>query len=265
MARTELQQNDPQEIHEAVQTELDGVSSAADAVDLEMMIEAMKQHSALHMKRGEIVRQIPHFWAQTVMNSSLVTFFDSEDADAMSYLDNLTVEYPDLEKGDPRPVKLTFSFLENPYFNNKQLVKEFTLKPDAPAVKAEFDLTEVGQTTKTEIDWKDEEHNIAKKNPQVKSSKDDDFDPGSFFSHFFEGTDLEVVGPVATALIVDLWQNAIGIYTGKHENVDLGLFNDDLETDDEDEEDEEDDDEDPNAEIDLEEFDERPKKKARKD
>lgn len=266
MSADEISANEPQELSPEAQAALEELSLAAKAIDLELMVESMKCYVSIHKKRGNLVRKIPSFWAQTVMNSTLVTFLDSEDADAFSYLEDLDIEYPQLEKGDPRPVRMSFTFGPNPYFSDKVLVKEFTIKPDAPPLQAEFDLTEVGQTTPTPIDWKDDEHNIAKKNPQFKSSDDEDFDPGSFFSHFFQGTDIKVVGPVATALVVDLWPNALGVYTGTHENASVDPFNDsDLEVEEEDDADEDEDDEDGdfNAAENGGEEEERPQKRGR--
>lgn len=263
MAPADIEANQPQEVPAELQAELDTLQKETEQVDLDMMIKSMKAHAPLDVKRGDIFRKIPNFWAQTVLNSPLSSFFDPEDAEVFKYLQDLNVEYPQLEAGDPRPVKISFTFGENPFFSNTLLVKEFTLKPDAPAPAPEFDLSEIAATTATPIDWKDDEHNLVKKNPQTKGQDDDDFEPGSFFSHFFDCTNLEVAGPVATAIVADLWQNAPGIYTGTHEGIDLGNldFDDSDEDDEDDEEDEED--EDPNAEIDLE--NEPPKKKSKKE
>lgn len=102
--------------------------------------------------------------------------------------------------------------------------------------------------------------NLCKKNP-VKEPKDDDedsFEPGSFFSAFFECVHPGVVCGIGQTIANNFYPQAIEWYTGEAVDFDESLLEDDF--DDEDDEDDEDDDA---AEIDLEEDEKRASKKAK--
>lgn len=99
----------------------------------------------------------------------------------MSHLTDLSLSKP----ADLRGLTITFTFSENPYFSNSTLTKTFTAKPDAPQFP-EFELSEDTTCDKTKIDWKSDDKNLAKLHPTKGDADEEDFEPGSFFSNFFE-------------------------------------------------------------------------------
>ena len=208
--------------------------------------------------------KIPNFWAQSILNTTHVSpFIAAEDTEAFKYLTDFEIIRD--ANGDPRPAEVRFTFAENPFFANQQLVKKFTLKEGAGEYNdPEYELSQVVQTSKVTIDWKDDEHNLSKKNPSMGGREDDDFEPGSFFNIFFEKDDMEAITAIIMFFTESFWPHALDFF--KNEVTD-GMFpglefddEDDLEDDEDDEEDEDEEDEDPNAEIDLE---EPPKKKSK--
>ena len=179
--------------------------------------ESNKLHAPILKKRGEVLKKIDGFWAQALMNMMTIhIYLENADIEALAYLTDFSIERTG-EDGDPRPAKFNFTFAKNPYFSDTTLTKEFKLRSDAPSLKADYDYIQEVVPVKTQINWIDDEHNLAKKNPQKGGQEDDDFEPGSFFSCFFESEKMEVAGPIAMGLQDDFYPNAVEAYTGKYD------------------------------------------------
>lgn len=256
----EIQPGTAREVPEGQKEAIQRLEDKFDDLEVELIRVSTKRHAVLFEERKELVKSLPDFWAQVFLNLEMLNiYFDAEDADVFKYLTDFDVERTG-EDGDPRPVKLHFSFGTNPYFSNEKLTKEFTLVSGAPALKADFEPSEELETKPVSISWKDDEHNLAAKHPAKGDPEEDEFEPGSFFSCFFASTHAPSTTSIAAIITEQLWPNAIAIYTGEHDEDGPELTFDDGSDEDSDEEDEESDD-DANAEIDLEE--ERPKKKSK--
>lgn len=239
---------------DALQQRVDALVKEFQKTDVELIKHELKLNTPLYKKRAEIVSSVKDFWFQSLINCMATNvYIDDADHEALSYLSDVQVER-DIE--DPRAATITFSFRENPYFSNEKLVKTFGLVDGAKTLEDEFNFLEETKPEKTQIDWKSDDKNLSKLKPTIGGPESDDFEPGSFFSTFFENTDPEVAGGIGHALISDFWPNAIAFYTGDDFDFDDDEF--DSDEDEEDEEDEEDD----AAEIDLE-ADEPPKKKTK--
>ncbi|KAJ9475298.1 hypothetical protein PHBOTO_005383 [Pseudozyma hubeiensis] len=241
---------------DALQQKVDALVKDFRKADVELIKHELKLNAPLYKKRADIVSSVKDFWFQALINCMATNvYIDDADHDALSYLSNVEV---DRNIEDPRAATITFSFRENPYFSNDKLVKEFSLVDGAKSLEDEFNFLEETKPEKTQIDWKSDDKNLVKLKPTIGGPESDDFEPGSFFSTFFENTDPEVAGGIGHALIMDFWPGAIDFYTGAD---DLDFDEDDFDSEDEDDEDEDDDDD---AEIDLED-DEPPKKKSKGD
>ncbi|KDN39010.1 hypothetical protein K437DRAFT_259212 [Tilletiaria anomala UBC 951] len=261
MAAPQVEPQVAREIPSEQENSVQAIEKKFEDLEVELIRDSTKRHDPIYKERAEIVKKLPDFWAQTFLNSGTVAiYFDTEDAEVFKYLTDFSIERTGAN-GDPRPNKFHFTFGENPYFSDKVLTKEFVLAENAPALSANFDASEELKALKTSIAWKDDEHNLAAKNPQKGGRDDDDFEPGSFFSCFFESEQAEVSAPIGHGILEDLWPNAVAIYTLEHDESGLDGMIDFEDSDDEGDEDDEDD-EDPNAEIDLED-DEPPKKKSK--
>lgn len=102
----------------------------------------------LYEKRKIIAKHISCFWRTVLLNHPVLENIISEsDKKALEYLDHIELNYDT----DSPSFKLTFDFLENPYFENKTLTKEFTvLNPKDPQYS---DLI-FEHSQGTEIQWK---------------------------------------------------------------------------------------------------------------
>ncbi|EPQ27953.1 uncharacterized protein PFL1_04280 [Pseudozyma flocculosa PF-1] len=219
--------------------------------DVELVKQELKIQAPLFEKRAEIVADVENFWFQSMVNCmAMNVYIDDADHEALSYLSGVRVER-DLD--DPRAATIVFSFRENPFFSDAELVKKFPLAEGAKTLEEQFNFVEETVPQKTEINWKSDDKNLCKLKPTVGGRDSDDFEPGSFFSTFFANTDTEVAGGIGHTIMVDWFPNALDFYLGED------TFDDEDFDSEEDEEDEDDED----AEIDLEAEEERPKKKTK--
>lgn len=111
------------------------------------------------------------------------------------------------------------------------------------------------------------QHNLCKIKPTVepKDEEDDNFEPGSFFSSFFESENPEIVNGIGQIIAQNFYPIAFDWYTGEA----VGNYDDfsDLEEEDysgDSDDDEEDSEDDGAAEIDLDEKDGKPAAKKAK-
>ena len=119
----------------------------------------------------------------------LAAYVDDKDQDLLQKLVSINVEQ---DEQDPRSATVTFEFGNNEYLKSNTLVKKFTVKADAaPLGSDEGEWVEDVTPHKTEIEWTSDEKNLAKQLPLSKPGEED-FQPGSFFSSFFDAIDEQV-------------------------------------------------------------------------
>jgi hypothetical protein len=126
----------------------------------------------------------------------LAAYVDDKDQDLLQKLVSINVEQ---DEQDPRSATVTFEFGDNEYLKSNTLVKKFTVKADAaPLGSDEGEWVEDVTPHKTEIEWTSDEKNLAKQLPLSKPGEED-FQPGSFFSSFFDAIDEQVTVSGAAA------------------------------------------------------------------
>ncbi|KAK9700625.1 hypothetical protein K7432_012107 [Basidiobolus ranarum] len=151
----------------------------------------------IYEKRSEILAQIPKFWSTAFGNHPMLSaLLDEEDLLVFEYLTNLKVQR---DEKDCTAYKIIMEFSENPYFENKELIKEFSHDDDGCCVKVK----------NHPITWK-EGKDITK-----KSGQGEEVDSGSFFMWFTED-DAEIGELVAN----DLFPNALRYFQGIDEEED---------------------------------------------
>ena len=73
---------------------------------------------------------MPGFWPHVLEDASSNLGFDEhitpEDSEALNNLAKLNVSRPNVEKGDPRDVEISFTFLDNEYMPAQTVTKLFT-------------------------------------------------------------------------------------------------------------------------------------------
>ncbi|KAK0551652.1 hypothetical protein OC846_002872 [Tilletia horrida] len=253
-------------INPDVQTKLDALEQKFDNANAELIRQAAKIHEPLFAERAEIIKAIPGFWHQALVNCPPTSIYiDDDDHELLSHITDIKVHR---DSSDPRAATIEFFFSPNDYISDASLKKEYKLIADAPALGDKFEFSEHTQPQATSISWKSDEKNLCKLKPTrvldaegvaqngkpLAEEDIDEFDPGSFFSSLFENTNKALAGALGEAIVDEFFQNAIGFYTNSVAQ-DFGFEDFD------DEEDDEEDDDDA-AEIDLE--DDEPAKKKPK-
>ncbi|WFD25630.1 hypothetical protein MNAN1_000593 [Malassezia nana] len=252
------------EIPDAVKDAIQSLDAEFQAAELEIRKVMARLHEPLLKKRAEIVAKIDGFWPQALTNCvSTNIYIDDDDHTLLDHLTRIDVQR---DVDDPRACQISFHFSPNDLITDAVLVKKFDLSPDAQDAAA-FDFSTDLVPVKTTIAWKSDDVNLAKKKPtkgdlNMNEDEEDDFEPGSFFSSFFESESPQIAGSIGRAIVEDLYPNAIqhyempALYQDEEDEED----EDDYDEDEEDEEDEDD----ADREIDLEEEEKkRPSKKAR--
>jgi len=207
-------------ILETVRGDIDALAEATDKVELELANKRNELMIPIYEKRRAIIAQIPNFWTSVFMNNmSLTEVIEATDVPVLEHLTDLWVKH---DPKDARIYDLTFTFSENPYFTNKQLVKKVTFKDGEQT------------TTPTKINWKEGKDLTAKDN---KRKKDEDGEGADSFFTIFQEDDVTLLDYIAN----ELFSEAVHIYATGGEDDD---FSDegsvDLEDDEDDDEDEDD-------------------------
>lgn len=93
------------------------------------------------------VKGIPEFWLTVLRNSEIYEdMIQKHDEEALKFLEDITAETLENEKGEANGFKLHFHFAENPYFTKTVLTKTFHYNPeDDEPISSEG----------TEIQWKE--------------------------------------------------------------------------------------------------------------
>lgn len=198
--------------------EIDSIQTSLDCLNDQASDEILKVEQKYNMlrkphykKRSDLIAKIPDFWLNTFMNHpQIAALLDETDEEVLRYMTQLSVEETeDIRSG----YKIIFEFKTNPFFENKQLVKEFTMSESG----------EMG-TSETKINWKqgmaltEKSGDKGKEKVGGKRDKPGD-DPPSFFS-WFEDNSMggDEVGEVIKD---DIWANPMQYYLDLDEDEEL--------------------------------------------
>jgi len=206
-----------------IQTQLDSLNDQASDEILKVEQKYNQSRKPHYKKRSDLIAKIPDFWLNTFMNHpQIAALLDEAEEEVLRYLTQLTVEETDdIRSG----YKIIFQFKTNPFFENTQLVKEFSMSESG----------EMG-TTETKISWKPgmaltEKSGGDKGKLKVGAKRDRSEDPFSFFSWF---EDNSVGGDeVGEVIKDDIWANPMQYY------LDIDEEEEELDEDGDQEEDEE--------------------------
>jgi len=132
-----------------------------------------KKKFLLCKQRNQVAATIPHFWLKTFQNHPLNELLNENDIKVLEFLKELEVS----DNQDPNlGFKLTFTFSENPFFENTQLWKEFRYGEDGKL-----------HVHSSEIIWK-EGKDITKTHIVDKGDKKRKFEETDSFFLWFDPT-----------------------------------------------------------------------------
>ncbi|KAF9085180.1 hypothetical protein BGX29_006293 [Mortierella sp. GBA35] len=208
---------------EALQDQLKVISDETEKVELELANKRAELLTPIFEKRRKVIAEIPNFWPTLFkLNDGTSQMLEEDDIPVIEHLTDLWVKH---DPKDVRNYEIIFTFSENPYFTNKELIKKVVLKDDEQTAE-EF-----------KINWK-EGKDVTKNS---KRKKDADESSDSFFS-WFADEDASLADYIAH----QLFSEALHLYMNGGQDDDFELDSDDagsVDLDDEDEDEDEDDDE----------------------
>ncbi|KAG0213349.1 hypothetical protein BGX28_004687 [Mortierella sp. GBA30] len=178
---------------EAVRDDITSLAEATSKVEIELANKRNELMLPIYERRREVIAKIPKFWSVVCQNhEAFGAMLTEADLPILEHLTDLWVKH---DPKDSRNFDIIFTFSENPYFTNKELVKKVVVKDDEP-------LAEV-----TKIDWKEG------KNVTLKRKKDEEDD--SFFN-FFGDEDATLADYIAN----DMFAEAFAVYVQEDEEFD---------------------------------------------
>ncbi|CAG0885760.1 unnamed protein product, partial [Darwinula stevensoni] len=197
---------------DSCQNDIDALNEKASEEILKVEQKYNQLRKPYFEKRNNIIKRIPNFWITAFINHPQIsTILDEDEEECLHFLTKVEVEeFEDIKSG----YKIAFHFDENPYFENKVLVKEFHL-----------DSTGDPYSKSTAITWKDDMDLTAKKksaNLKGKQGRKRPFEPRSFFSWYLQEGDPSA-DDIAEIIKDDLWPNPLQYFLVPDIEVENGI------------------------------------------
>lgn len=125
------------EIDSEIEQKLDAIKTEVDALDEQCRDEQIlvqcsyDAKKSKHFKdRGGLFKKIPEFWKTVICNFASPTGLMLEcETEALTYLEDVFLE-DNMDAGGSH--KFTFTFKENPYFKESEIVKHIIVKKEDP-------------------------------------------------------------------------------------------------------------------------------------
>jgi len=197
----------------------------------------------IYAKRSEDIKKIPGFWSRAFLNHPVLSqLVDEQDEEVFKSLKEIRVDLVNKdvdtsEEGEGPKIKtlnyaVHFSFDENDYFTDKEIVKSFYQVGD----------TILSQTVPRKISWKEGKNliKLTTNESDAKASGDDDeeeVNATSFFGWFEDHDDAEH-DEIGEHIREDLWSHALTYYLNEDEESEDEMAEVDLEDEEEEEEEE---------------------------
>lgn len=205
--------------------------------------EYVAKLTPIYAKRSEDIKKIPGFWTQAFMNHPILAqLVDEQDTEVFKSLKEIRVDLvnKDVDTGSEGNVKVKtlnyavhFTFGENDYFEDKEIVKSFYQLGDVI----------VSHTSPRKISWKEGKNliELTATEPDTKASGDDDdefaeVNATTFFTWFEDHDDAEH-DEIGEHIREDLWAHALNYFLnemGEESEDEMGEV--DLEDEDDEEE-----------------------------
>lgn len=210
---------------DSVQNQLEDLSDQAsqEILKVEQKYNALRKPH--YQKRADVIAKIPNFWATVFLNHPQVSAILSED-DEVALQSLAKVEVEEMDGEVKSGYRILFHFTSNPYFENKELVKE-------------VNQADPEQSKCTDIRWKPGKCLVKAAGGATGKKRKNEETQGSFFGWYCKPTD-EGFDEIGDAIKDEIWPNPLQFYLGEEEEGEEDDGEDDEEAEEEGEEGEED-------------------------
>ncbi|KAF9543681.1 hypothetical protein EC957_000536 [Mortierella hygrophila] len=189
---------------EAVQDQLEAIANETEKVELQLANKRNELMLPIFEKRRKVIAEIPNFWPTLFkLNDGTSQMLEESDLPIIDHLTDIWVKH---DPKDARNYEIVFTFSDNEYFTNKELIKNVVLNGDEQTAE------------KFTINWK-EGKDVTKNS---KRKKDADESADSFFS-WFADDDANLADYIANQLFTE----ALHLYMNGGEDDDFELDSDD--------------------------------------
>ncbi|KAG9067874.1 hypothetical protein KI688_011465 [Linnemannia hyalina] len=189
---------------EAVQDQLEAIANETEKVELQLANKRNELMLPIFEKRRKVIAEIPNFWPTLFkLNDGTSQMLEESDLPIIDHLTDIWVKH---DPKDARNYEIVFTFGDNEYFTNKELIKKVVLNGDEQTAE------------KFTINWK-EGKDVTKNS---KRKKDADESADSFFS-WFADDDATLADYIAN----QLFSEALHLYMNGGEDDDFELDSDD--------------------------------------
>ncbi|CAG8579619.1 2800_t:CDS:2 [Funneliformis mosseae] len=185
-------------LDESIIEEMGVITQEIENTELEIAKQHIRAFKPIYEKRRNVLKRIPKFWSQVLMKQVLIgQYLDNDDYSVVQYINDVTVE---MDENSLENFKIILRFLENEYFKNKELIKEFIVDADGQR-----------KIKSTTIEWF-EGRDYTKKR---KVDEDDDL---SFIKWFSEESIDENSWDLGRIFKDDLYPQAWTIYNAEEDD-----------------------------------------------
>ncbi|KAG0088565.1 hypothetical protein BGZ93_004516 [Podila epicladia] len=190
------------EIDAALLEKMEEYNKKVEKIDLELAAKRNEMMAPLYEERRKVIADVKHFWLTVFRNHmGLNQIIEDEDIPVLEHLTDVWVKH------DPKEIRsfdIIFTFSDNDYFTNKELVKKVVFKGNEQVAEP------------FTINWKEGKDLTKSKRKQGADDVSD-----SFFS-YFKDEDVTIAHFIANELFPD----ALSAYANEEDDMD---FEDDSE------------------------------------
>ncbi len=114
-----------------IQNKINDIISEEHVKMREIAVQYQQKRAPLQVERREALKTVPHFWALVLSSHDLVShMMTEEDQDMLKYCVNVssTVSFDEEKKTQTTRVEFEFDHEKNPFFSDKMLFKQVTIK-----------------------------------------------------------------------------------------------------------------------------------------
>lgn len=223
------------ELIEADEDNLNKIIDEQSEAIIKLEQEYVAKLTPIYAKRSDNIKNIPDFWSTAFQNHPVIAqLIDEQDEEVFKSLKEIRVDLVNkdisIPEGSPKVKTLNyavhFSFGENDYFTDKEIVKSFY----------QFGDHIISSTVPAKISWKKDKNLIALTSPEGATTADGDDEAEStctsFFGWFEDHDDAEN-DEIGEHIREDLWAHALVYYLNEDEDDDDELGEVDLEEEEE--------------------------------
>lgn len=200
---------------ERIQDALDDMNEKASGEIMAVEQKYVKLRKPYYDKRNELIKKVPNFWFSALCGNEPLsrTVIREDEEECLQHLSNVDVQ----ETSQEDSFSLVFTFTENSFFKNRELVKSY---------RRDNNLGDMVSKS-TAIEWKDGKDltkTSTAKSTEAGSLKRGRSPQSGFFSWFCDNSDAEQ-DYIADIMKDQIWANPLNYYLSVEDSFNQSMDN----------------------------------------